>query len=527
MCYTFTKKYIPLIGVFILFLVINKVSHFIYPLIIGKFIDNIFEGMSQNMLFTFAQQITVIAVSAVLSLYVSSITRAKFFAKITFDFINSVVEIIKRLPLKFFDDIDLVYLNKRITDDVSILTKFYTLDVIELSMSVILMGSMLFLISQFNVFFLVLMICIFALNIIGYFVCRPILYKKGYLLQETQSMFFSKVSDQFNIIKTIKRQVWFKVLNKEIVGKYNDLYKASIDFEITNAIYDSLEGVFKFIAIIVFGLFGGNQIINGTLTIGELVVVYTYSNIILGNVGTIMNFGKSYQRARVAYDRLDEIFSMKSEHNGQLYITSITNITVRNLSFGYQDNQEIISDVNCCFEKGKVYQIVGGNGRGKTTFLDLLVGMRYDYSGNILYNNQDIRDLDMYKLREKMIGYVEQEPVLSKNSLEVNLTYGLDNYDKTRLDKYLNSFEIQNLLSNSDKRDMTIVSGGEKQKIALTRVLIKESELVILDEPLSAIDKKAIGEFEKIMNELKENAIVIIITHNEALTPLVDETITL
>ena len=130
----------------------------------------------------------------------------------------------------------------------------------------------------------------------------------------------------------------------------------------------------------------------------------------------------------------------------------------------------------------------------KSTLTELILGLNSEYTGKILYNNYDIKELNIYNLRTNLISYVEQEPILLEGTLLDNLTIGLKDYDINYIKEYCNKFGVDKILPNGYKDNIISnninLSGGEKQKIAICRALGKNGDLIIMDEPTSALDLK-------------------------------------
>jgi ATP-binding cassette subfamily C protein len=280
------------------------------------------------------------------------------------------------------------------------------------------------------------------------------------------------------------------------------------------------------LAQILLFFIGGIQILTGNFTIGMFTIYVSYFNMMLGASKYFFGLGAFYQSALVSHNRIAEILGQKIESNGSMSICDIKKISIRNLVFGYED--KIINNFSCEFEKGKIYTIVGSNGIGKSTLINLIIGQFTDeYNGSVEYNDVDIRKIDMIAVRKSQIGVAEQEPVLLKASIGFNLFLS-ENYtiDDAVIENSkvlsMESFFLNKTLEYELNSDNANTSGGEKQKIAILKVLIKNPEVMIFDEPTSALDSSTAKRFVNHLSGIKDDKIIIIVTHDEQIKNLSD-----
>ncbi|WP_190972236.1 ATP-binding cassette domain-containing protein [Clostridium sp. HV4-5-A1G] len=145
----------------------------------------------------------------------------------------------------------------------------------------------------------------------------------------------------------------------------------------------------------------------------------------------------------------------------------------------------------------------------------------------LLFNSIDIKDLNIESIREKLVGVTEQEPILIDDSIQNNITYNLDDASVLKtMNSWCKLFKIDYLLENNYKK-CSELSGGEKQKIAIVRTLTKDPDVILLDEPNSALDGNSINKLKEILVKLKHEKIVIIISHDSSLSRISDEIIDL
>jgi len=250
------------------------------------------------------------------------------------------------------------------------------------------------------------------------------------------------------------------------------------------------------------------------------------------------SLGKTYQDNLVSIERLNKILSIESESNGEMNLSEIKCIEVRNLCYSLPGkSKKLFENINAYFDKGNIYGIVGKNGKGKSTFLEILVGMRTDTKqGLVLYNDVPVEYLNMRQIRSERIGIMEQEPVVFNIGAlnEFNRFKSSDAFGEKKeiLNKYIEIFNLDDItiekalgLNNEDNKTHKTVSVGEKQKITLIQVLLKDSNVLIFDEPTSALDIKSTECFITHLHSIKKEKIIFVVTHDNTLLNTFDEII--
>ena len=214
------------------------------------------------------------------------------------------------------------------------------------------------------------------------------------------------------------------------------------------------------------------------------------------------------------FKKISEIIQTESDSNQGKSIDNINEISISNLKFMY-DDKVILNDITHKFERNKSYAIVGTSGSGKTTLLNLLLGKHNDYSGDIYYNNTELREISIDSLFE-VSSFVEQNVFVFDDSIINNITM-YSNIDEELLNEAIKKSGLAKLIEEKgpDYRcgeNGCNLSGGEKQRISIARALVKKSQLLLLDEATSALDNETSSS---ITNNLLEiyNTTKIMITH--------------
>ena len=214
------------------------------------------------------------------------------------------------------------------------------------------------------------------------------------------------------------------------------------------------------------------------------------------------------------FEKISEIIQKESDNNQGEAINDINEITISNLKFMY-DDKVILNDITHKFERNKAYAIVGTSGSGKTTLINLLLGKYNNYSGNIHYNNTELREISIDSLFE-VSSFVEQNVFVFDDSIFNNITM-YSNIEDELLKEAINKSGLATLIEEKGPEyrcgeNGCNLSGGEKQRISIARALVKKSKLLLLDEATSALDNETSSS---IINNLLQidNTTKIMITH--------------
>jgi ATP-binding cassette subfamily B protein len=228
-----------------------------------------------------------------------------------------------------------------------------------------------------------------------------------------------------------------------------------------------------------------------------------------------------YQRAMASFKRINALKNTQPDiQNGSIEAGSIEKlIALEDVNFSYVDNFPVLNDVSINIKKGSTTAIVGSTGSGKSTLIKLLLRLYDVKAGKIKFDDIDIKDLNIHSLR-KTIGLVSQDIFLFEGTVFENIAYGnleASNGDIWKAAKLSESDEFINLLPN--KEDTIVgergqkLSGGQRQRISIARAILKNPEILILDEATSAVDNETEAAIQRSLDTLKEGRTVIAIAH--------------
>lgn len=236
-------------------------------------------------------------------------------------------------------------------------------------------------------------------------------------------------------------------------------------------------------------------------------------------ISQINNFKLSIPHIEKVYTEYNTI-TLKDSFINQPNFAFNNNICFNNASFKYPNtNKNTLENINLTIEKGKTIGIIGETGSGKSTFIDLLLGLLKPTSGSILIDNKYPTNTKQW---HKMIGYVPQSFYLMDNTIEANICFdeNIKDVDSSKLKRAINLSQLDSFIKNSPKGIKTIVgdrgirlSGGEKQRIAIARALYREPEILIFDEATSALDLETEAKIIQTIQVIAQNYTVLMIAH--------------
>jgi ATP-binding cassette subfamily B protein len=285
--------------------------------------------------------------------------------------------------------------------------------------------------------------------------------------------------------------------------------------------------------LIVFGAVatllwvGGQDVLAGRTSPGDLAAFIFYAFVVAGSVGAISEVWSDLQRAAGATERLVELLQAPSEiTDGQQAATASKSagsatLQMRDLTFSYPARAELkaLDGVNIEVSPGEMVAIVGPSGAGKSTLFDLMQRFYDPDSGAITLDDVDLRDLPLAAARSAF-GFVPQDPVLFSGTLRDNLVYGRDTASAEEINDVLELAYAAEFVARLPQGLDTLVgeggvglSGGQRQRLAIARALLAQPRCLLLDEATSALDAQSEEYIGKSLNTLKGKMTVLVIAH--------------
>ena len=492
---------------------------FSIPLQLGIIINNLVYDKCYSNIIQSLIILAVISTFKIVISYINKLNRVNLVNNISFEISMDIIKHLSKCELSFFKKNSSAYLRDRInSDSVSIVT--FVIDSIIMMVIYIISAIVLLVgINKINTKITIVYIFSIPIYILIYLYFKKKMYLVNYLLKEASSRYTSVVTDQFNAISFIKYNSLYGIMKNNIKNEYKKLYKATRESTKVSAKLNSVgDGITQYVNIIILFI-GFNEVLNGSLEIGYFTILSNYLTYILEITSSMLNFSSIYQTTKASYDRTQELYNISKTIQGIEDIDEIESIDIKNLSFSYK-NKKIIDDFTYEFKKNNVYILKGENGSGNSTLIKLITGMENSYFGQININGKNIKTINMNNILKKNITVVEQEPNLLGGELrklisvinkDINSNRSIELFKKLGLNEEFNINDL--IIDNSNSN----ISGGEKQKIAIFLGILKESNVMILDEPTSALDGESKLLLVELLKEVKKDKIIILISHEKSL----------
>ncbi|KJY71029.1 ABC transporter ATP-binding protein [Vibrio coralliilyticus] len=259
------------------------------------------------------------------------------------------------------------------------------------------------------------------------------------------------------------------------------------------------------------------------LTIGQIFAVFGYLWFMLGPVQELLGIQFSWYSAKAALGRINALLDLEEEHRPVSKINPFTtdrevDVNIENIDFSYNEESKVLNNLNLNIPAGKKVALVGASGGGKSTLIQLLIGVYRQDSGIIRFNGETTDDISYDVIRDQ-IAVVLQQPILFNDSLRHNLTLGSD-YDDLQLWRALEIAQMQDVISQlSDGLNTQIgrngirLSGGQRQRLAIARMVLSDPKFVILDEATSALDTATEAALHKALTEFLNGRTTLIVAH--------------
>jgi ATP-binding cassette subfamily B multidrug efflux pump len=441
---------------------------------------------------------------------------------IEYDMRKDIYNHYQSLDLGFFRRNKTGDLMARITEDVS-KVRMYTGPALMYAVNIVFLFTFV-ISSMFSVNVELAIYSLLPLPVLSvsiYFVSN-IINRQSEKIQRQLSVLNSLAQEVFSGIRIVKSYVREKQVGDFFESETESYKEKSMQLAKVESLFTPLMLLIIGSSTILTIYFGGRQVIEGTLQAGNVAEFVIYVNMLTWPVTSIGWIASLVQQAAVSQRRIDEFLKTSPEikSSGSLEKNLIGKIVFSDVSFTYPDTGiKAISNLNLEILPGERVALIGPAGSGKTTIADLLVRMYEPDSGDILLDDLQLKKYKLPFLRER-IGYVTQDVFLFSEDVRSNIAFGMEATQTNQIEQMARFASVhEDIIGFPEGYDTVVgergvmLSGGQKQRISLARALIKDPDILLLDDCLSAVDTRTEQQILEYLNTVLKGKTAIIITH--------------
>lgn len=442
---------------------------------------------------------------------------------------------ILRLPISFFDRSASGETMSRVTNDTNIVKDFITGQVISfLSGIVAIVGSVLILLTIDWKMTLFALLAIPAAMLLLWPVGRR-MYAISRDTQQEIAEFQGDLGRVLSDIRLVKASMAEPVERIQGEKRITGLFRFGLREARIQAIVSPLMMTVMLLILVALIGYGGAQVARGALTAGSLVAIILYMFQIVVPFTQLATFFTQFQKALGATERLREIMELPAEDGDgsdaimQMAYTEKPSVdgghsiqqslVFDDVSFGYSKDKPILQALNFTAEAGQTTAFVGPSGAGKTTIFSLIERFYEPTEGRLLYGSDEAVDIPIREWRSR-IAYVSQESPVMAGSIRDNLTYGLSGVEDSAVEEAVRLANLsefmaslpQGLDTQAGERGVKL-SGGQRQRLAIARAILRDPDILLLDEATAHLDSASEAQVQEALDKLMQGRTTLVIAH--------------
>lgn len=501
------------------------------PYVSGSYIDSLVG--KQPMILAFVGAMAFLNVFSILMEYDMTYLMTKLNNTFLYKICSQMFQKVYDASLSFFQAHDAAFLTDQITGDAATIAGFALNSLPDIAYNMILLIVSALFVLRADILLGLLVMLTIPIYLYIYWKLERRMYENEHEYKEAGNDYTSKGMEQIRCTQFVKENAVSKEMEDRFEQSFQRMIKSAIGQVKTQYLFSNLNRLIMVLCYLLILGIGGYNVVIGKISIGYFTIINSYVNMILSATSDIIDFSGSYPKVKVAVDRMNTLLAeckcekICNEKARNLGRKEIKVVRLENLSFSFGKRQ-LFSRLSVIFEEGKIYGIIGENGTGKTTLLDVILGLYPgEYSGEIYYNDINIKDINSFEMLKYSVAFLGQQAERINISPKDYLHFGIDQYNPDREQEL-----IRYVLSNQDfdiEQEENIVhcSGGEMQKLALVRTFQKNCTLTILDEPTNGLDMETVQRLVEFLMKEKENHIFIVVSHDKRILDICDEKIDL
>ena len=512
-------------------LLISSVLNLWIPLLSKQIMDFGFIEGDYRLLIKLVLLSTIIYIVNLFIDVIKEKKRVEISAKIQYSLSEQSFAHLMKLDVSYFNKINYAEIMNNINADVNKMSSIADSSVFFVVTQVFSMigGIVGLFLIDFRMTFLVLAFIPIKYIVMKYFAKRQKAVMDEFILKsQNYAGWFGDTVGGINEVKLFnifnKKYKEFNIYQKKVIDKQKEMNMLN-QWNVTTDLI-----MLQILSTVLY-IVGANLVFNFQLSIGSVFAFITYSAYVTGPISAILNIGYLLSGIIPSTKRYYNFMALHEEDdNGNLIVPNFGELVLKNIFFGYETDKSILIDVNIDFPKGSKTALIGRNGSGKTTIINLLTRLYAPINGKILLNGTDISMISLQEYRN-MVSVVSQQIYLFNDTIRNNICLYKQMDDavigEACKDSGLEDFIKEVSLDYMVGQNGAMLSGGQKQKIALARALIHDKPIIIFDEATSNTDAYSEQQINGLLNTKLKEKTVIVITHKKEILSKVDQIVVL
>lgn len=509
----------------------------VFPMFTNKLLKSAIPNKDLRTIVTFAVVLALLYVVKLVANYIVDYWGHVMGVRLQYDMRKEVFSHLQTLPFRYFDDNKTGHIMSRIVNDLMEISELAHHGPEDIFISLVMLIGSFILLCNINLG-LTLIIFAFIPVILWFTATRRVKMSNAFdEVRKKIAVVNAKLENSISGIRVAKsftneeyEMEKFDEGNSEFKVARSSAYKYMAEF------MAGMRFLVDMLNVVVLG-FGGYFVYKGYIDVIDLVTYFLYIAYFMQPIRRLTSFVEQYQSGMSGFKRFIEIMDTKSDiidvKDAQELDQVKGNIDFKNATFKYNENTEILSNINLQIEAGKTLALVGPSGGGKTTICHLIPRFYELNEGEISIDGKDIKKVTLKSLRRN-IGIVQQDVFLFTGTIKENILYGNPEASDEEVVKAARNANIHEFIcSLPDGYDTYVgergvkLSGGQKQRISIARVFLKNPPILILDEATSALDNTSELIIQKSLEDLSKGRTTIVVAHRLSTVKNADEIVVL
>jgi ATP-binding cassette subfamily B protein len=506
-------------------IIITSILGVVPPILIKDIVDQALPQKSLKLLIIFV----LISVGTTVLLGIIQVGQSYLNTwiskQIIFNMKNDMYKHLQHISLQFFSGAKPGEITTRITSDIDGIQDIFNSTVVNALGSVFIILSTAVALFAMNWKLAILGLIVIPLFVLPTRRVGKSRWKIAKKSQEKIGELYQLIQETLSISGTILSKIFTK--EKEDLQKFEKINEQVIKLQIRESVvgrwFMMIVSIFTSIGPMLIYLYGGYLYIRGEVSIGSIISFVALLSKLYGPVGQLSNIHINVTRSFALFERIFEYFDQKQDIVNKPDAMELETIQGRidfeNVNFSYTSKVQVLKNMSFSVEPGTMVALVGPSGAGKTTITNLIPRLYEVQAGSVKVDWFDVKDVTLESLR-RQIGMVMQEPYLFNDTIEENLRYGKPDATEEEIVNACKAAYIHDFIMSLPDQYKTIVgnrgiklSGGEKQRISIARVILKDSKIIILDEATSSLDSVSEMYIQKAIVPLLHNRTSFVIAH--------------